>query len=599
MMTHFNKKFVLGMLVGAILGCTLVLIIWLTLLIENHRSEGRVVNQGSGNALPLMPFSYDFDSWRSLLQTTETSLTLSDYIKILEEKSADDLSRLAVQSLELEQDKEVHLLQELVISTLAHKSPQSTLDLIWKFPWNRHQKLINIFVGTLSTFDLEQTLEIAEIIPNSYQEDAIRTILSSHAEFSDSDWNELTEDATVSRLLVRLLREAEAIVQLDQPSVAWDQLLHDDVENDDQKDLLTQIAIARVEEEGFAVLSHLYETLYQNDRLLLESIVREVVDPDPQIAFHTVHSMPYESKKFVLPILIEAWAIQNPKEAYFALTEIAGYQQLFVNTFTTFRKWSKLDPLDVLDSLNEIERSDRDSAVSAAFSELAKTNPDVMIQRLEELKNVPGVSADDLEWRMVARWSEYEPLKALNWIQESTVIGSRLQSRMLSRVLGELVSVDVDKAWEIALKQPTDSYFVRDGQIGRLFFNLVNEGYLDKAINSLNDLPEAAIYRGYSSVGRGLIEADRWSDALKLVDSLKTDNRESYIRSIASTAAYRNMPGLIDQLKEMPDNEIRRYMADELVRLNEWSGDFLTEQQLELVQSLLPTENQNSELNGS
>lgn len=599
MMTHFNKKFVLGILVGAILGCTLVLIIWQTLLIENHRSEGSVANEGSGNALRTTPFSYDFDSWRSLLQTTETSLTLSDYIKILEEKSADDLSRLAVQSLELEQDKEVHLLQDLVISTLAHKSPQSTLDLIWKFPWNRHQKLINIFVSTLSTVDLEQTLEIAETIPNSYQEDAIRTILSSRSEFSESDWNELIEDATVSKLLVRLLREAEAIAQLDQPSIAWNQLLQDDVENDDQKDLLTQIAIARVEEEGFAVLRQLYETLYQNDRLLLESIVREVVETEPEIAFRTVQSMPYDSKKFVLPILIDAWAIQNPKEAYFALTEIAGYKQLFGNTFTTFREWSKLDPLDVLNSLNEIERSDRDSAVSAAFSELAKTNPEVMIQRLEELKNVPGVSADDLEWKLVARWSEYEPLKALNWIQESTVIGSRLQSRMLSRVLGELVSVDVDKAWEIALKQPTDSYFVRDGQIGRLFFNLVNEGYLDKAINSLKDLPDAAIYRGYSSVGRGLIEADRWSDALKLVDSLETDNRESYIRSIASTAAYRNMPGLIDQLREMPDNEIRRYMADELVRLNEWSGDFLTEQQLELVQSLLPAENQNSELNGS
>ena len=598
MMTHFKKKFVLGLLVGATLGCTLVLIIWETLLIENDRSEGSVANEGSGNALRVMPFSHDFDSWQSLLQTTETSLTLSDYIKILEEKSADDLTRLAVQSLELEQEKEVHLLQDLVISTLAHKSPPSTLDLIWKFPWNRHQKLINIFVGTLSTVDLEQTLEITETIPKSYQEDAIRTILSSRSEFSESDWNELTEGATVSKLLVRLLREAEAIARLDQPSLAWDLLLQDDVENDDQKDLLTEIAIARVEEEGFEVLSHFYETLYQNDRFLFESIVREVVEPEPQIAYQIVQSMPYESRNLVLPILVEAWAKQSPREAYFSVTEISDYQSQRLY-WDPLEEWAKLDPLNVLDRLSEIKRVDRTTALLITISELVSTNPEEITQRLEEFKKIPGVSDDSVEWTLVSDWSQYDPLKAIDWIQEVTDLGSSVQARYLRQALRNLIQLDSDKALELALNQPLDSYFVQSGYVGGIFSELVEEGFLDKAFNALDDLPDAAIEEGYMAVGDGLIKVGRWSDAFKLADKLESDARESYLRSITSTASNRNVQGLVDQLEEMPVNETRRIMADELVRQQEWRGDLLTEQQLEMVQRLLPEDDQNTELNGT
>lgn len=241
----------------------------------------------------------------------------------------------------------------------------------------------------------------------------------------------------------------------------------------------------------------------------------------------------------------------------------------------------------------------RDSAISAAISELVKTNPEEITQRLEELKEISGVSDDNLNWTLVTSWSEYDPLKTINWIQEATVTGSRLQGNMLSQALQRLIQIDQDKAWDIALKQPRDSYFVKDGQIGNLLSELVDEGYLDTAINLLDDLPEAAIYSGFRAVARRLIEVDRWSEALNLADNLETDYWESYLRSITTIASHRNVQSLIDQLKEMPDNETRKYMADELVRLNDFRGDVLTEQQLEVVQSLLPTEDQNSELNNT
>ena len=595
-MQDSNRKFSLGALVGLVVGCGLVLIVWQVIPFDQNRSEHDFENGESSSVLPDQQSGYDVDSWKSLLPTTEESLTLNDYVDLLEEKSADQLTHLLIESIELEQDEQIQLFQDLIMSTLTQKSPETALDLIWKFPWNRHQTLTNICVATQSAVDLEQSLEMIQSIPRSYREGAIKTILSSRPELSERDWKGLTEDANVSKLVLRLFREAEAIAHLDKPSEAWDQLLQDDIANEEQKDLLVEIAKARIEEEGFEVLSHFYEVLYLNDRYVLESIIREVLATGPNIAFQTVKSMPYESRNFVLPILVEAWAKQSPKEAYFAVTEIGDYQPKRFY-WDPLEEWAKLDPLNLLDSLSDIERVDRTAAVLITIAELVSTNPEEITQRLEEIKKIPGVSDDSVEYTLVSDWSQYDPLEAINWIQEATVLGSSEQASYLRQALRNLIQFDSDKALEIALNQPLDSYFVQSGYVGGIFSELVDEGFLDKAIDVLDELPDAAITAGYMAVGEGLIEVDRLAEALDLTNNLDTNIRESYLRSITISATYQGVQNLIDELTEMPDNETRRYIASELVRENDRRGDVLTEQQLRVVRSLLPAEGQSSEQN--
>ncbi|MYF53671.1 MAG: hypothetical protein F4039_08040 [Gammaproteobacteria bacterium] len=597
MMTNSNKKFIVATLVAAVVGCALVLTVWQLFSFDTIRSERNFEKDESASVSPVVRDSYDIDSWNSLLQTTEKPLTFNDYLDLLEERSIDQLMQLAIQIVELEQDNRIQLLQDLLIITLTNKIPETALDLIWKYPWNRHQKLINLVVATLSTAELEKALEIVQSLPQSYQEDALRTMVASQDELSESDWNGLTEDAQVSKHIVRLLREAEAIEQLDQPSVAWDQLLQDDVDNDEQIEVLVQIANARIEGEGFEVLSHFYETLYLTDRFVLESILKKVLDTEPNRAFQTVKTMPYESRNFILPILMEAWANHNPKDAYFAVTEF-GYNKSQMPYRKTIDEWAKLDPLDVLESMSQIERVDRSAASSLAVRELAKTNPDEVIQRLGELKKIPGTPDESLESELVMSWSEYDPLEAITWIQETTFADSYIQGDLLFWVLRNYIQVDPDKALEIAFNQPLDSSFVQRGKVGDLFSTLLlNGSNLDKAIALLDDLPDPAINDGFVAVGDRLIEDGRWADAINLANELDFDRKEVYLSVITLSATFRGVHNLIDQLKEMPDNETRKYIASELVREQERRGDALTEQQLKVVRSLLPVSDESSDLN--
>lgn len=580
------------MLVSAVVGCILVLIVWQMFPFDQIHSERNLDRDESGSVSPVVRSRFDLDSWKSVLQTTEEPLTLEDYLDLLEEKSNDQLVQLAMQTLDLEQDSQVQLLQDLLIATVTDKSPETALNLIWKFPWNRHQKLINLVVATLSTDELEEAIEIVQSLPQLYQEDALRTMVAGQDDLSERDWNGLTEDAQVSKLVVRLLREAEVVEQLDQPTVAWEQLLQDDVDNDEQIELLVQIAITRIEAEGYEVLSHLFETMYPNDQVVLESVMRKVLSTEPNRAFQEVRSMPYESRNFILPILIEAWANHDPKEAYFAVTEF-GYDKQQVFYGKLIDEWARHDPINVLESTSQIERGDRGSAALLAVRELAKTNPEEVIQRLGELRKISGVAGKYLELELIMSWSEHDPLEAVAWIREATLPDSNLQGDLLFWALRNYIQVDPDKALEIAFEQPLDSSFVQRGKVGDLFSTLLlNSGNLDKAISLLDRLPDAAIYDGFVAVGDELLKEGRWADALNLADELDSDLKERYLYAITLSAAFHGVQNLIDQLKEMPNNETREYIANELVREQERRGDVLTEQQLKVVRSLLPASNE-------
>ena len=589
-----KRLFVFGTLVGVVIGFIVVWIAWQLYPIGQFHGKGDVSNSGSDRVLTrsVVQPSFDIDSWKSLLQTTDESLTINDYVDLLEDKSIDQLVDIAIRTFELEQNKQIQLFQDLLISTLTHKSPETTLDLIWKFPRKRQQKLIDNFVSARAIGDLEHTVDIVQSLPYTYQTDALRTLLASHPDVSESEWKGFAEDANTSKLIVRLLREVEAIAKMNQPTLAWDQLLQDDVANDEQKELLVQIAAARIEAEGFEVLSQFYDTLYPNDRFVLEDIMRELLEVEPNTAFQTVKNMSYEMRNFVLPILMKAWAVQSPKEAYFALTEIGDYKlQGFYRS--SLKEWAKLDPRSVLDSVIEIERVDRITAVMAAISELAKTNPDEVIQRLEQLKNIPGVSINMLAWELVRSWSEYDPVNTIAWIQEATFTGSPIQGDLLFWALRNYIEIDSDKAMELALEQPLDSSFVQRGLAGDLLTTVVREGGLDKAINLLEDLPEAAIIDGFAAVGDGLVREGRLTDALNLARRLEANDWENYLYAITLTATSVGVQNLIDELTGLPDNETRRFIASELLRRNSRRGDILTEQQLRVVQAFLPTEDQN------
>ncbi|MCY3540449.1 MAG: hypothetical protein OXH31_00860 [Gammaproteobacteria bacterium] len=590
-MKKSTNKFVLGTLVGAVVGCTLVLLIWQFHPFNQFRNE-------SGRDPAFGSFDYLDEAWQRLSNTNGEVPNWDEFMDFLDQEQIERQTQQVIESLDWPQDGHTQMIQDSLVASLSNKSPQAALDLIWQFPWRRWQSLVNIVVATQSIADLEQALDVVLSLPRSYQEDALRTMMASLPDVSESEWKELTDDVNLSKLIVRVFREAEIITQLDQPTVAWDQLLQDDVDNEDQKELLILIANARIESEGYEVLSHLYDSMYPHDQFVLESIMRELLDAEPKEAFQIAKNMPYESRNFVLPILVEAWAKESPKEAYFAVTEIGDYQTQRLY-WDTIEEWAKSDPLNVLDSLSEFKRVDRTTAVLIAISELVATNPEAITQRLEELLKIPGVSDDSVEYTLVSEWSQHDPMKAIDWIQEVTVSGSQVQARYLRQALRNLISFDSDKALELALNQPLDSYFVENGYVGDLFEALVNEGFLDTAIGLIDDLPDEAVYSGVLAVGQGLIEVDRWPDAIELANSLGSDRRESYLSSISFSATYQGVQTLIDQLKEMPNNETRRYIANELVREHTRRGDVLTEQQLEIVQSLLPMDDQRPNLNDS
>ncbi len=586
------KTTLLGATIGGVSSVTLVAIVFLLFTSEEPFQQDHATNTITAGKT-----SNTSDLNLRLLE----DLLGSEYekfvetINVLETQSTTQLSNLINETLQLDPSNNLRLLQEFLVVKLVHADPESALDIVWDFPWYRWQDLIGIVISEWSTLDLEQTLIAVEQLPFFYREEAVRTILASRPDVSIEHWHDLTGELPLADIFERLLQEVEVITLLEEPYIAWDQVVQDNISNSEQEELLVRIAIARIETEGYGVLEHLYDTLYPKYQFVFESILRKILDDAPELAYETVKNMSVESRKVVAPILFKSWASQQPRKAYNALLKIDDYKQHW-SLSTVLQEWVKVDAMDLLDNIHEIQRGDRNSAVSAIVMELAKVDPEAVAVRLDELKQTLGVYYE-LDTTFVDHWARHDPIGATNWVQENIPAGSSRQGNLLFWALRGYVELDVDRAIEIALNQPPDSHFVQAGQVGNLLSWVTSNGHLDKAIDLLDELPAGARYSGYATVGRKLVEIERWDEALNLALDLEGDTRDFYLNTIISTAIYSNVPGLINQLQAMPDDNTRQYISSEIIRQHEWRGNVLTEQQLEYVQSLLPGDYENEDTN--
>ena len=587
-----SRNFVLGGIAGFAIGLVLLLIFWQLFPNQSTRSEN--VEEFSIVNSPRVSVNYDLSLWQDLLGAEQPLSSLSQYVELLESQTTTQLKNPIIHSHQIEPSLNIHLLQDVAIQKLTHLDPQVAMEVLWDFPWNRWQDLINIVVGELSIGDLDQALLTIERVPLAYQEDAIRTLLASRTDISADDWvSSPTHSKLFGATVVRSLGELEALVLLDEPNAAWEQILRDSVDNDEQIELLVQIANARIESEGYEVLAQLYDSMFPADRLALQTILSNVLDSEPRVAFNSVRTMPYETRIFLVPLLLARWASDNPQSAYQALIEIEDYKQHRFES-DVLHHWADQDPVDLLDNLNELQRGDRESAVHLAISELATIDPESIVERLAELEAIDGV-ADELELTLVNSWSQTDPVSALTWIQERTAAGSKQQGKLLYWALTNYMEVDADKTIEIALQQPSDSYFVKRGYVGSLFSTLVYNGQSDRAFGLLGDLPETNKSSAYLTLGAGFIEAGKWNDALRLAEDLEGEARDLYFRSIIGTAMYSNVTKLIDQLQVMSSGDTRESVARNILRIHGQTGDKLTDQQVEYVRSLLSDEAEDAE----
>ena len=151
----------------------------------------------------------------------------------------------------------------------------------------------------------------------------------------------------------------------------------------------------------------------------------------------------------------------------------------------------------------------------------------------------------------------------MEWLLTNLPHYDWIDSEHLLRGLISLGSIDLERAFEIALEQPKDES--ASGMEYALIVELMRNGQLEGIEPLLKRVREPKQFDGYNVMGLNLIEIGKFDEAFTLGSQLPESKWPDYFRQLTSTGIWRNSELFIAKMSELPNKEIRSDVARQII----------------------------------
>ena len=136
-----------------------------------------------------------------------------------------------------------------------------------------------------------------------------------------------------------------------------DLALQGNVFDQDQSTLLVRIAETWKNEEGWEILNHLFDSLYQNNYSLFNELLVSIAADEPNEAYQFALQMPEEKRKIILPKLLRVWAQEDPLSAFQASSQIVRISIRKSAQEEILGVWAAKNPIGFLDNIHTLPRN--------------------------------------------------------------------------------------------------------------------------------------------------------------------------------------------------------------------------------------------------
>lgn len=516
----------------------------------------------------------------------QRSQTLSDRLDNL---NLDQLLTLIDQSSSLDPTYHTHALQELLFGVLAQENPKRALESIWKFPNERWNDLLVVVLGEWAIESLAEALRATKGLIGSFQESAVRVIL---AELDVEDYASVLNIAKsigMESIAEKYIQENQAATLLEQPRQAWNLVVHDNVRNIHQRELLVRIVDEWKKEIGFEVLDYPYDELYYTDAFLYGELLASVISSAPKDAFEHVLEMPLEKQNEIAPRLLGQWAETDPEAALLASDRIAmGTTRRTAISYVMY-SWSLIEPHTLLEKVESIPRSMWQEAVRNGVGVLAQSDPELAAEHLERLKPFLGEIEIFTEFTtLIEGWATIDPIAALRWIDENVEKRGSRKSRLEQRVVSSLASVDPEEAMKLALAEGVYSDFEMSGAEIHVIYTLVPIGKLNSAVEMLDRVRPLSKLSAVLNIAGGMLHSDQTDRAMSLAEHVPEGQQKEFFVNLSQQWFDIDPKGFLEQLANFPSKKIQTEVARAVLRRTEFSPDYLTKEQQAQLSSYLP-----------
>lgn len=519
------------------------------------------------------------------LQRAFSGMELNTLVKCLNETTS-------VQSKNLRDE-----ILQLIFRRIAVLDPEVAIKLIDDFAVTQLEELTIAIYGEWSFFDLASAIEHARTLSNKKRRAALTGLLLARDDLTESKQHEIAKQLGFEDVAVDLLAMSKTHDSVNNPKESWDTYVSQDLSQDEdltkgQVELLSNIGIARIEQEGLPALKEMEESIGNSEavRRVFSGMVWILIDDEPSLALDVALGVPSPGYPHIPRIVVESWAEGDPFAALNAAGAIKKQGIRKILQDIVLEQWAKSDAIGLLSSSEHLPTNLSLRCREAAMVELAQVSPITVYDMLDDLSTQES-KLKVLE-AIVASMAVRDLSAAIDWIQSETRV-QRYQDRLTEAAIQHLSLVDPYRAFQDALEQP-----LADSQVGleatvisslshrstdialELFSNIRNN---TTRLVALGSLVEGLLFAGLSEQALEV--------TLQTIEGLPVDAR---IRSMFWNLAWQAPEVLYSSIDQLESEELRTHVAKVLLDHNA-DALALSEDQLENLRKYAPERIRTSE----
>lgn len=451
--------------------------------------------------------------------------------------------------------------QEAGIRRLAQLDPIRALSSVQEFSETARSSLTTVVFDEWSADDLDTAIEHAHGLRQDDQRSAVKGILSSASELSDTDRVELARQLGYEEMVVDELTLRIAGEPIEDPLAAWSGFVEDNGGD-----------VANLSHAQLVLLKHILDSCVESaDSTTVASAVKSAL----------VAGVGNQS---AVQLLLESSATVDPSVALHAASSVEDVAIRSKLVEAVVLVWIEMDPLVVLNDMELIPDEFHDWSKQIALIALSATLPSEAARRLKLLTS--DDAKGEVARTVVSNWAKLDPNAARNWVVSDSEIQD-LRWALMNRLLREVSQEDPEKALKWALEEPINTQQRGMGLEQWVVQSVALQGNYEKAIEMASRARDIE-NRNWSFIwiGNVMVRRGKSDDAWSLLQDLPDRFRSLYEEQVAANWVWAEPDIAIGSLESLPTETMRRDVARHLFYENTSSHMFSKEQMRKLKKYL-------------
>ena len=477
--------------------------------------------------------------------------------------NGDQIRVLLNETLSLKASATLTSVQTTLLAELTWLDPLNALSFVDEFDVQRSVELVSTVFAEWAQFNLDDALQSTSDFDGAKKTRALWAIFFSRPDLSIVERVALVEQHGGSPILVRRLVTESSMHQfLDQPLTALQTIIDDEIDDSQQIIALYRLTDFWYDRAGISSIGEMLDRFYylfRDQHSLLRNLVKKVSAFDPPAAWNHVLTLPFEVRQRLANMVVEEWGMVDFDNAHRAIMDANMSSELGV----LFRSLARSNPER---ALAEIDQVPSGYGMSVYMQLLNRLPRDVLLEHLEQHGSL-GPETDSATRLLFQIWSSQAPENAVEWLLTNSSKFDWIKSVHLLDGLIALGSVDLERAFAIALEQPKAESAT--GMEFLLLLGVMRKGRFEDIEELLRRVRKPKQFDIYPMTGDYLIEFGKFDEAFELGNQLPESEWSEYFRRLTSKGIWRDSARFIEKMPRLPNKDIRVEIARYILELKE------------------------------